>query len=140
MGVCVTNHLATTVRPIHRLSYDQSAASHLSWMLVHGAELVMRCRSVYKAALALAFEGCSLFDGGAPELDTKAHAPEPPRIVEDFGTSCEVLCAVPGGIGECPPGTPCPLLTAGEANALFDSNGINVYSGDGAVEACSAER
>jgi hypothetical protein len=46
---------------------------------------------------------------GADRSDSGA-APAPPD--PDEAKACAVLCAVPGGIRECPAGTPCPSESA----------------------------
>lgn len=81
----------------------------------------MRSRSAYPAALvALLVASCALVDtsGGSPRFDEPESKP---AIVEDFAISCELLCAVPGGIEECPTGTRCPRLHPDEADKKLES-------------------
>jgi hypothetical protein len=47
-----------------------------------------------------------------PTLSAEECAPEPDPSPEDSDPLCEVLCQVPGGVTECPAGTPCPTVAA----------------------------
>lgn len=92
----------------------------------------MHSRFTWQATLVFALTSCSLSDGAQTKVDAGVEELLPPIVVEDFGTSCAVLCAVPGGIEECPPGTPCPRTTPARADAVFESPEEHVYSGDSA--------
>ena len=60
----------------------------------------------------------------------------PAADTEPLASSCQALCAVPGGIDECPIGTPCPRLNQEEADAVFEAATDVTYEG----KACDPKR
>ena len=94
-------------------------------------------RGLQLGLLALTLAACARSTNVPNPRDSDEAAPT--EASELSATSCQVLCAVPGGVDECPVGTPCPRLTHDEATAAFDSAEPTIYHGHEAAADCATE-
>jgi hypothetical protein len=91
--------------------------------------------------MLVALQACNALDNAPSRTDYEPKpdvvpVEKPDDVALDPAASCDVLCAVPGGVDECPVGTPCPALTAEEADAVLQALTGGVYNNSRSPEGC----